>query len=116
MARIQARLDELRRLEPGRYECKPALREPEILALEASFGVALPLELRAFLGTVHGGGAGPGYGLHVEADEVSRPRRAREFPFDDAVADEAIAERMRGGRLHLEGIESPGNDDDYPPG
>src|SRR5688572_3712164 len=102
--RIRAKLDELRRRDRRyvvfgacaphghEYRCKPVLADREVRELERGFGIELPVELRTFLTTVHGGGAGPAYGFFLAADAVPRPRRARPFPFDTAAARDVIAQ------------------------
>ena len=63
---------------------------------EERIGIALPDELRRFLGHVHGGGAGPGYGLAVDREVEATCRRARPFPFDTGMATSIIARRLSG--------------------
>jgi hypothetical protein len=103
-----------------RYQCKPILLDSEICALEASFGVELPSELREFLAIVHGGGAGPGYGFFLEPDRSLLSRRARDFPFDHAMARNVITQRLAGGSTRWKTISAPDDgaeeDDEYPPG
>lgn len=74
-----------------RYREEPRMMEMALADLERAIGGPLPAEYRAFLATVHGGGAGPGYGL---APPVARDGGDR-FPFSRAQATE-ILERRRG--------------------
>jgi hypothetical protein len=130
--RIREQLDDLSRRDHAHtlfgaaaphghgYRRQPVLGAAGVRELEAGFGVELPGELRAFLTNVHGGGAGPGYGLVVEPDRVRRPRRARPFPFDEAVARAVITQRLAGGSTRGKTVAAPDDedddDDDWPPG
>lgn len=61
-----AQRDSKRRLIGSRthkYELGTCLTEPELGALESSYGVELPTEYRLFVLNVSNGGVGPGYGL-----------------------------------------------------
>ncbi len=132
LGRIREKLKELTRRDTGLqvfgagtsfghgYERRPTFTETEIVALEMSFGVELPTELRQFLSTVHGGGAGPGYGFFLTPDAVPRARRSRPFPFGTSDARVVIARRLAGGKTRWETLRAPNEDseedDDYPPG
>ena len=102
------------------YVRKAVLDETAVRCLEDSFGVRLPEELRVFLMTVHGGGAGPGYGFFVNGDNPRLARRARKFPFDTDTARDVIASRLAGGTTPWQTVEAPDtddeDDDDWPPG
>ena len=99
---------------------RPCLGPPELERLEERFGVTLPDELRQFLTSVHGGGAGPGYGFFLHADAQRLPRRARPFPFDEEAARSIIERRLAGTERWavLEMAEDDDEDDDdyWPPG
>jgi hypothetical protein len=75
LATIRRDLEELRRLDSAlsvhgagggfghRYMERPRFTVAQVRDLEAAWGVPLPEELVEFLLHIHGGGAGPGYGL-----------------------------------------------------
>lgn len=127
---IRRKLDELARLDVDRrlfgsrepdghgYVQRARLDTQQLSDLETSFGVELPGELRIFLGEVHGGGAGPGYGLSVDADPALLSRRSRPFPFDDAAAQRVIAARLDGTDrwASLDMPDDAAEEDDWPPG
>lgn len=130
---IRFKLDQLARRDSRRrvfgagepsghgYVRRPPLDERQLSELEESFGVELLHELRLFLRRVHGGGAGPGYGLSVEPDISPQPRRSEPFPFDDSAARRVIAARLSGGdrwaQLEMPEEEEDEDDEgDWPPG
>ena len=80
-------------------------------SLDAAFGALLPAEVRAFLAHVHGGGAGPGYGLDVWAE----PRASSPFPYGTAHA-RALIERGATERSPSLPLVDDDDDDSWPPG
>ena len=94
------------------YRERPVLDDAGLARLEQECGVRLPDELRAFLQTVHGGGAGPGYGFHVRGEPA---KAARPFPY--ARGDfEALISRRREDRYASLSMTGEDDDDDWPPG
>lgn len=127
LASVRARLDRLRELDPRLPVAAPPLTADRLSELEATLGVTLPEELAAFLTNVHGGGPGPGDGLHLaeparwddEDTEALRSwritKRRTPFPFGDA--DAASLDARRRGGDHTASFPPAGEpDDDLPPG
>jgi len=101
---IRRDLDKLRRLDRSRsvhgsaghrYVERPALARAELHDLEAAYGVALPEELREFLLHVHGGGAGPGYGLYIPRtpEQLEELQLREPFPYGDEAAAASLQRR-----------------------
>lgn len=119
-ARLRADLDRLVRLDTELrvfgaagvhghgYRRAPTRDEA---SLDAAFGALLPAEVRAFLAHVHGGGAGPGYGLDVWAE----PRASSPFPYGTAHA-RALIERGATERSPSLPLVDDDDDDSWPPG
>lgn len=80
-------------------------------SLDQEFGALLPPELRAFLSQVHGGGAGPGYGLDVWAE----PRASSPFPYGTTQA-RTLIERSANERRPSLPLLDDDDDDCWPPG
>lgn len=104
-----------------RHKRRAPLSEQALAELEQSFGIELPSELRSFLQLVHSGGAGPGYGFHVESDAKPLPQRARPFLFDTSVARDLIQQRLAGGEGRWGSATGPDEEEDdeadeWPPG
>jgi len=98
-AKDAARLEHLRsRLATRPAAFRPCLSDPEIEAFEATHGVRLPPQYRAFLATIGNGGEGPAhYGVHELAETA---RLAEPFDLSRAVRSDAGGKGER-GRLSL---------------
>jgi hypothetical protein len=115
---IRRDLDELRRLDSGTsvhgsaghgYAELPPLTHAEMQDLEAACGVALPEELAEFLLHVHGGGAGPGYGLDIPrtSAELTELQLREPFPYGNADAAASLQRRAVEGFAMLPAIDVP---------
>ena len=80
IARLQAKLDELRRRDPQlrvfgapthRYVLNPCLSEQQVREVEARYRIALPEDYRRFVRFMGNGGAGPAYGIFTLADSLA---------------------------------------------
>ena len=122
---IRDKLDQLRVIDKQcrvfgaarghRYREVRPLDDAELRRLEQIHGVALPDELRAFLARVHGGGPGPGYGLHIGAEVPPDPRlTTRPFPYGNRAVAEFLADRLKDDTALLPLVDAP-DDDDFPP-
>lgn len=78
-----------------RYAERPPLTPAELGDLEAACGVPLPEELGQFLLHIHGGGAGPGYGLDVPRTpaEIAELQLREPFPYGNAAAAASLQHR-----------------------
>jgi hypothetical protein len=121
LATIRRDLDELRRLDSAlsvhgaggrfghRYVERPRFTPAEVRDLEAACGVPMPEELVEFLLHIHGGGAGPGYGLDIprapaelEALDLRTP-----FHYGDADARASLDRRATERFAMLPDIDLP---------
>jgi hypothetical protein len=129
--RIETKLNALSALDRGhslfgsaghfghRYLKRSVLLEDAIKSLETKLGVTLPEEVNLFLGKVHAGGPGPGYGFVLVADTQPLKRRAALFPFNTSEAHDLIKKHLADPASPwalLPAQEGDGEDDDWPPG
>jgi hypothetical protein len=123
---IRRDLDELRRLDSAmsvhrsvghRYAERPPLTRTEVHDFEAACGVPLPEELAEFLLHVHGGGAGPGYGLDIPrtSADLTELQLREPFPYGNADATALLQRRAVERFAMLSVIELP-NGKEFAPG
>jgi hypothetical protein len=93
------------------YREDPVLDDVGLCRIERAYGVSFPDEIRAFLTQVHGGGAGPGYGLRIPIPAVPQLRTTRPFPHDNHAAESILSRRKTVRFSMLPLVEGEGEDD-----
>jgi hypothetical protein len=115
---IRRDLERLRRLDSARavhgssshrYVQLPPFTPAELLGVEAAYGAALPEALGEFLLHVNGGGAGPGYGIHIPRTpgELASLQLREPFPYGDAAAAALLQRRADERFAMLPAIDLP---------